>query len=106
MKRTIKALEDIAVEMVNCDVKKSLRDQSFNRCWKSTEERPTVTGRKEEDGVIFKPITINRSTFLGSGKGKGRAFDTRNDRERTRGRGGGNASDSRKDKINALGRLR
>ncbi|KAK8464792.1 hypothetical protein PHAVU_010G084500 [Phaseolus vulgaris] len=37
------------------------------------------------------------------GLGRGKAFDMRNDREKTRGRGGG--SGSGKDKIDALGRL-
>ena len=37
------------------------------------------------------------------GSGRGKAFDMRNDREKTRGRGG--ESGSGKDKIDALGRL-
>ncbi|CAI8592719.1 unnamed protein product [Vicia faba] len=40
-----------------------------------------------------------------SGNGRGRAFDTINDRERTRGWGGGSVSGSGTDKIDALGSL-
>lgn len=56
--------------------------------------------------VLTKSWTFYAWYFVGSsGNERGRTFDTKNDRERTKGRGGGGASGPGKDRINAIGRL-